>query len=186
MKKVICYLLLTVFSICFTGRPVAVEKNDSAQERQFTVSVGVTCDNESIKNLIESHIKRELRSLGDVRLANFEDAKFKISVVAVTHKYKSTRQETGGISLAYIFLGAIRPFPESNIEILRKMIRPESLDAFDEFANILMNPKTTYYALPSLFVGYWPSGEKVIDTQCRKIVAQFDIEELEPFRELFR
>lgn len=63
MKRVEILLLFTVISIfCFTRKLLQSHDNPD----KFRVEVSVNCDDEGTKRLIESYIKRELRSLGDI------------------------------------------------------------------------------------------------------------------------
>ena len=98
-RSVCCIWILVLSSIAFTGRsPV-----DAQASHTFKVAVNVTCRDENTGTLIQSYIKRELRSLGDVTIVDFDNAKYVLTVVALADTYKSGRK-TGGISLATAFL----------------------------------------------------------------------------------
>ena len=147
------------------------------EQHRYRVAVSITCDNESTKNLIESHIKRELRNLGDVHLTNMEDALYVIQIVALPLKSELTGQDTGDISIAYTFLTEERSFIAIK-SVLREMIRMEELAAFDDLIRI----HSKCYYTPYLGAAYWKKDN--IDTLCRDIIATFDIRTLEPVRQI--
>ena len=77
MKRIsMLFLLTTICIVCFTGKP----QSQTFQER-YEVAVDVTCKNQSVQRIIESHIKRELRSLQDVDVK--ASGKYTIAVVAL-------------------------------------------------------------------------------------------------------
>lgn len=87
-------------SICFTGEPVAVD----IENTKFNVHVNVSCDDDTTKAVIESSIKRELRSLGDIELVGEKDATWILSLVAIAHTYESSGNKTGKTSIAIMRL----------------------------------------------------------------------------------
>ena len=91
--------LTLLFSIAFTG-----EKTHAQVPHKFRVYVGVSCDDENTKTLIQSKIKRELRSLGDVFIVGSDDARYILAIVAVELRYETTRRKSGGIALGTMFL----------------------------------------------------------------------------------
>ena len=54
---------------------------------KFWVNVKVTCDDAMLVSEIESYLKRELRSLGDVKISNSND--HVLSVVVVENRYRA-------------------------------------------------------------------------------------------------
>ncbi len=60
--------------------------------------VSVTCDNENIKNSINSNVKRELRSLTDVIIVEREKATWFIEIVAIENHYVSGKK-SGDVSI---------------------------------------------------------------------------------------
>lgn len=175
MKKTCMLILLITCSMGFTGQPI--QSQIALEQHRYKVAVTISSDNEMTKNLVESHIKRELRNLGDVHLTNIEDALYVIQVVALPLKSELTGEETGNISIAYTFLSEERGFIAIK-PILRKMIREEKLTEFDN----LIKLHSKCYAEPYLGAAYWQKAN--IDTLCRDIIATFDIRTLEPIRQL--
>lgn len=185
MKKIWMLLLLITCSIGFTGQPIysqlanrtpaTPQEIDPFSQYKFKVAVRITCDNDNIKNLIESHIKRELRNLGDVRLTNVEDALHVIQIIAVLNKYELSQQDTGNVSIAYLFLSEDRGLL-STVPIVRTMVREEKLAEFDRLVKI----HGKCYSYPYLGVAHYQKDD--VNKLCRNIVATFDIESLEPVR----
>ena len=175
MKKICMLILLITCSMGFTGQPI--QSQVALEQHRYRVAVTISSDNESTKNLIESHIKRELRNLGDVHLTNIEDALYVIQIVALPLKSELTGQETGDISIAYTFLSEERGFIAMK-PILRTMIREEQLAAFDSLVEL----HSKCYVEPYLGAAYWKKDN--IDTLCRDIIATFDIRTLEPVRQM--
>ena len=61
-KKICMLILLITCSMGFTGQPI--QSQIALEQHRYKVAVTISSDNESTKNLIESHIKRELRNSG--------------------------------------------------------------------------------------------------------------------------
>lgn len=163
MKRLsMLFLLTTICIVCFTGKP----QSQTFQER-YEVAVDVTCKNQSVQRIIESHIKRELRSLQDVDVK--ASGKYTIAVVALEEVTESTRQETGGIAIATMFL------EKSDLAGIRFMIKDDMLDTFDKYVLLLR----LYYE-PKLKVANWTTDN--IDGWARQTIADFDIQMLEPVR----
>lgn len=103
MIKMKRLLAISIFVFIFVGNAYAPDVVD------FHVYVDVNCEDEDTKVSIESYIKRELRSLQDVKIlvepeTEPEDGKhlFYIFVLAIEHKKETGK--TGGISFSYLFL----------------------------------------------------------------------------------
>lgn len=94
----ICLLsILGMFlSFTFTGKP------SDAQAHKFRIYVSVDHENENTEALMSSWIKRELRSLGDVRIVSFDAAAYIFSVVAIEGA-TVTGRKTGSIAMAIAF-----------------------------------------------------------------------------------
>ena len=73
----------------------------------FKVWVSVSCDDENTKAFIESHVKRELRSLQDVDLVKAGDGIYELIIAAAEPTYEATGRKTGDIGLAWISLKAV-------------------------------------------------------------------------------
>ena len=70
------------------------------QNFKVFVRVGTEDENKMEKQIIESHIKRELRALGDVIIVDFDDDwQFSIDIIALGHTYKDG-SKASGISIA--------------------------------------------------------------------------------------
>ena len=91
--------LTLLFSVAFTGEPPHAQV-----PHKFKVYVNVNCDDENTKSLIQSYIKRELRSLGDVIIISFDDARYILTIIAVEPTYKATGRKTSGIAISSTFL----------------------------------------------------------------------------------
>ena len=108
MRNMTIYVTLALLcTIAFTGQsadtpdkqnpidPKIVKSNE-----KFEVEVLVQCDDENTKAFIESHIKRELRSLRDVEVARFGE--YELSIIAIEFEYKTSGRKSGEIALAYM------------------------------------------------------------------------------------
>lgn len=91
--------LTLLFSIAFTG-----EKTHAQVPHKFKVHVNVNCDDEDNKSLMQSYIKRELRSLGDVLIVGPGDALFILTIVTVESTYPDTGAGSGDIATGVMFL----------------------------------------------------------------------------------
>ena len=104
----ICLLsILGMFlTFTFTGKP------SDAQSHKFKIHVSVSIDDEHTKSLIQSWIKREFRSLGDVSIVSFDDASYILDVIAVEQQYKATGRKTGGIAIGCTFYMRSGAYPD--------------------------------------------------------------------------
>lgn len=91
--------LTLLFSVAFAG-----EKTHAQVPHKFKVHVNVNCDDEDTESLIQSYIKRELRSLGDVHIVGFDDAQYILTIVVVEGTYKATGRKSGDIAMGSTFL----------------------------------------------------------------------------------
>ena len=99
-RNLYLFSILGMFlSFTFTGQPSFAQKTS-----KFKVHVVVSIDNKDTKSLIQSWTKRELRSLGDVVIVGFDDAKYILSIVAIEKKSQATGRKTGGIVMGCMFL----------------------------------------------------------------------------------
>ena len=64
----------------------------------------MACEDENTKSLIQSQIKREVRSLGDVIIVSFDDARYILTIIAVEPTYKATGRKTGSIAITSMLL----------------------------------------------------------------------------------
>ena len=107
-------IILGMFlTFTFTGKPsdaqleprVPLGKDSRVprEAHEFTIHVSVNCDDIHTQPLMQSWIKRELRSLGDVRIVNFDKALYIFRIAAVEPKYKTTGRKAGNIAVASMF-----------------------------------------------------------------------------------
>ena len=99
-RNIFLYVGLTLFlGFAFTGEPSRAQI-----PHKFKVYVSVDCEDERIKSLIQSQIKRELRSLGDVLVVGFDDARYILSMVTMELEHEATHRKTGAIAIGSMFL----------------------------------------------------------------------------------
>ena len=153
-------LLILLVLLLMVGAPVTL-----SQKAMFRVAVEITTKDESIKSLIESYIKRELRSLGDVEVVK-KDPHLKIEMVCIKHKSKD------GNHLGYAFATAFTR-KHSTVDWLRTDIS-EDLKVF----------LTPVYVLENLYLKV--GGRESIKSSCQEIVADLDTEHIEQLRSLVR
>lgn len=184
MRNLLCIFTIALLCIItFTGR--SEEKKfefDTVPtiNPKFEVELSVTCDDDNTKAFIESHIKRELRSLQDVEIV--DTGKYKLSIVAVAPTYKSSGQKTGSIAVSYTFLKQFYP-----TSVFKKLLdtHQKGTKAYDEMRDLLYS-----YDIVSEFFSlyhYPHHGIRTGDTDdldsiCKNIVVRFDTQILEPDR----
>ena len=99
-RNLCLFSILGMFlSFTFTGQPSFAQKSS-----KFKVHVGVSSEDEHTKSLIQSWIKRDLRSLGDVVIVGFDDSQWVLAIVAVETTYQATGRKSGGIAIGSMFL----------------------------------------------------------------------------------
>ena len=189
MKNVMGFLMLAVVSICFTGEPVAVD----IENTKFNVHVKVSCDDDTTKAVIESSIKRELRSLGDIELVGEENATWILSLAAIAHRYKSSGNKTGNTSIAIMRLykhTAQAAITVALFDYQDAFKKDLSLDDFpsrygkvQEIAKKHGSFPTYNYPDLGLIVNIESNN---LSNTCKEIVAEFDVEAIEPSREQHR
>ena len=159
-------LVLGAIVIAFAFSIIGHPQKKSAQ--RFQVYVDITAD-EGLKPLIESHIKRELRSLQDVDLVYARDEiSYEVRIVVVEVETVSG-YKTGNVACAVNFL---RPF---NNRVIEQYAR--SKEVWDTF----INPLTSgLYFSPDLWVV--GASRSDLGRLCQELVANFDAKHLEPER----
>ena len=166
MKKLyISSLLMLIF---ITGDTYAPERSPVAESVKFWVGVSVSCDDESLQSLIESHIKRELRALHDVDVGDSVGA-YMIRVTAIENQ-RVSGEKIGSLSIATMF---IQVYPFKN---LAPYLSNESVF----YRDVVNGEIPLLYYEPKLSVASY-SKENTAGF-CQQIVATFDIEILEPQR----
>ena len=100
MKHFFAYVMvLGMFGLMFIGQAENEEKNQNVKVYIF---VAPDKDEETTIRIIESHLKRELRILGDVEIVDFDDDwKFRIMIRTLSHK--TAGRKTGDLSLTCSF-----------------------------------------------------------------------------------
>ena len=136
-----------------------------AAERRFKVNVEISCDDPMNKRFIESHIKRELRSLGDVDITNRKNAQFHVLLVVMElHK---GGQKTTAIAIAGNYL--LR-FDMKDWQFVHKQSK-KVIDLHD-ITELFFKPELT------LQVGDVADLDKI----CKSIIVTFDLKVLETYR----
>ena len=141
------------------------------QKSKFRVEVSVGCDDENTNAFIESHIKRELRSLQDVEIVGIGiGGGYKLSIVAI--EIKSSGRKTGGIAVSYIFTKTFDPFP---LQDKIKKLAKDNFPLQSEVTNLMWLYEDVKHILQ---IGEIDDLDKI----CKGIVVDFDTGMLEPDR----
>ncbi|MCE2399499.1 hypothetical protein J4G08_01285 [Candidatus Poribacteria bacterium] len=157
-------------------------------ELQLDIHVEISCSDNTTKSLIESYIKRELRSLGDIELVDRKDAKWILSLIVIPHTSKTTGNKTGRTSIAIMRLyqftcdtaiheGIIK-FVEAYDKVIWKDFGKDCFSKMKEISNDIVRP---VYNDPDLALIVNIENNDLHNT-CKEIVAEFDVEDLEPRR----
>ena len=188
MKKIIC--LLVVISVYFTGEPTYAPQD--IPDRKFEVLVNVACSDDMTQTLIESYIKRELRSLGDVEIVDKKDPERILSLTAIAHT-STSGNKTGDTSIAVMraskrtcwsdILHALWDYQQTFEKDLSDAERKSRVRKMREIANEHGSFSTYYYPDLSLVVNI---KNKDLQNTCKEIVAEFDVKDLEPIRKINR
>ena len=140
-----------------------------AADIRYKVSVETYVESENTKAFVESHIKRELRSLQDVDIVAFEDADYFLRIVAIEVVSETTGNKTGVIAITCTYFG-------------RAWMSDEIIDSIPNVFDrtILKNLKNKIYSLPGLELVV--DNTKNLDDLCKWLVVKFDNGVLEPNR----
>ena len=167
MKKILIPFILIVIC-CFSGQPTSSQVGTVTVDDKFKVAVDVTVDNEDrhkiSKAAIESYIKRELRSLKDVRVVANEYPgtwKYEISLQMMPAKRKDGT-DTASVIYSYMYHEKV------DLDHFKDHWRP-------------FHKKFPAFCYPRGALGIHPDDE--LDKLCKEIVAEFDTKYLEPVRE---
>ncbi len=196
MKKFIFFIIpiVVILLVTETAKYSADTPKDTIEipELQLDVHVKISCDDNTTKSLMESYIKRELRSLRDVELVDKKDATWILSLVVIPHTSKTTGNKTGRTSIAImrlyqftydssIYLG-ISDF----VEVYGKdMIKDFGKDYYSKITEIANDRARPVYNYPDLALIVNIEDNDLHNT-CKEIVAEFDVEDLEPSRESYQ
>ncbi len=146
-----------------------------AADYRFKVFVGVTCDDPNTKAFIESHIKRDLRSLHDVDIiGNPENAVYFLTIVAVEPTVRGSVRKMGDIAIAYCYFQRntipgfmINTIPNAEY---RKHIKSGNKLSFYEPTSGVHTGMTNIH----------------LERICKGIVVKFDTLFLEPMRAIYQ
>ena len=168
------------------GQPLP--KQTAKQVKKIKVSIEINYDDsKTIKSQLESYIKRELRSLGDVEIVDPGKAKYKIVLVGFNTTYEATGKETGYISLTVIVVSKA-PYRVHIMEGIAKYldryhkdIKIDTSKAWNLATELSTSP---LYYMPSLELLFLDKNN--LHQKCKEIVAEFDADKLEPFRKIWK
>lgn len=166
ISRVLLVTVLLIVSIALTGA-------EKAAVSKFYVSVDVTCEDPIFKNIIASHVKRELRNLGDVEIDTL--ARYTLSLVVGEHTYGKEGVKTGWVSIA---VQGRRYFQFSNF--VHTLPEKMQKDVEEAFIGFLVDRNLDIYEKTSLSV--WVRKRENTKSFCEEIVADFDSKFLEPDR----
>ena len=160
MKKLMTLsIVMTTLMLVFIGQ--------AADRPQFKVSIAVGSNDKNTISFIESHIKRELRSLRDVDVIEYdvETNDFHISIVAAGIGNRS-------IGTSYNFYNY---FNDDDIKTLKILMNGEDLS----FVKISLNSQLRRRTYNSSRSGMTEDLDKI----CKDIVVDFDTKMLAPLRQ---
>ena len=191
MRNLLCIFIVLLCTITFTGQSADTEPSlrdnpfkrytvqqpaPKKQKPKFQVEVSVTCKDENTKAFIESHIKRELRSLQDVEIVAIL-GKYQLSIVAIESEYEASGRKSGEIALASQFLRYYNPSLKITYLGIAYPVGSKEHTALMEASSKILS--WTYdKARHRLNVGMRDNLDKI----CKSIVVSFDTLMLEPDR----
>ena len=188
MKKFIFFIIpiVVILLVTETAKYSADTPKDTNEitKLQFDVHVKILCDDNTTKAMIESHIKRELRSLGDVELVDEDDGKYILNLIAIPHTYTKTGNKTGEVSIAVMSISKSIPV---NVLIEQDLVRNTALLKKDVHAIVKKwESYPTTYNFPNLYYLIVNIKDNDLPNTCKEIVANFDVKGLEPMREFMK
>lgn len=170
-------MLFLILSVLFTGQLI---KSQVVPDK-FPVAVNVTCDDSITKGEIESYLKRELRSLGDVTIEDL--AIYKLSLVVLEPESTSTGHKTGNIIISSVFTKGyyLQKILEYYAPLTFELKRDEINDKIIE--NILVKdaPPIAYMDYITNYVTFDKTDN--LRNICEGIIAKFDTDVLEKERQ---
>ncbi len=162
MRNLTIYVILALLgTIAFTGQSADTPEKPKPK---FVVEVLVECDDKNTKAFIESHIKRELRSLRDVDVSalDLEMSDFMIGILAV--------ETENIIAVSYTFTDF---WNDDDVEWFRHGSEFDN-DTLKFVLNHQLGTRTHQYLQISM---RWN-----LEELCKQIIVNFDTEMLEPDR----
>ena len=183
-----CFILLFILSFAIVPFGVTQQSTPSKQSTEESIKrlenasyetevrVSVTCSDEHTKQSINSYVKRELRSLGGVKIVE-QDEQWGIHIIAIKGKSKSGRHLHYAMGYTftertskYISESVIRTFIE-----LTDIFHKDNIDDLDKW---LESPIKRYIS-SALQVG----GTDSLRELCEDLVVDFDTAILEPAKQ---
>ena len=189
MRNMTIYVTLALLcTIAFTGQSADTpDKQNSIDPKivksneKFEVEVSVRCDDENTTAFIESHIKRELRSLQDVEIVPLGNlGRYELTIVAIEHTVSG--RKTGGISIATMFerkfINAGPIMSQLNHELTRRYQKHTE----DYKKAMLMLDREIWDLRDKTLVRVAGGMTDRLDKICKDIVVSFDTKMLESDR----
>jgi len=170
MKKMLLLIAMILLGITFVGSTVVFSQLKYWQKPSFKVKLKIGGYR---KGEVASSLRRELRSLGDVVIAD-ENPDYELNVFGMEMELRGDRSPRGVI-LSIVIL---RPFnKESCLRSLERLgkLSPDQVKIFRNYTDYL------YF----FYGDHWLStcGPEELKGTCQRIVAKFDSQEFEPLRE---
>ena len=145
--------------------------------KKFDVRVDLVGEDESTKNLIESYIKRELRSLQDVNIMPDDKyATYLLELVFVEPTYEASGRKKGDIAISYVFKEKFSAYKELIPFLIKECPKLEDASKKLEIGLKTINLDIVYHH------GVITDDTEEVTKLCKKIVANFDINVLEKQR----
>lgn len=193
MRNLLCIFIVLLCTITFTGQSADTPQKPDAfdellenwakaqlapeeQKPKFKVEVLVTCKDENTKAFIESHIKRELRSLQDVEILDIAPT-YILSIVAIEFEYGTSGRKTGDIALGSQFLRYYSPFVE-----VSELARASPVGSTERFTLANASFELPLFAYDKAEHRLDVGNKTRLDELCKSIVVKFDTKMLEPDR----
>ena len=162
MKKLCMFILLTITLLCLQGSHSQVSVQTEPEKFKVAVIVSKSNDDttseKSLKNLMRSYIKRELRSLQDVEIV---DPILDRATVQYVISIAMLERGTGLVAMSYLYAKRIPP---------------------NRFKDVWHKHYTKIPAFEPPDGGVITVDRDHLDKKCKSIVADFDTEYLEPER----
>lgn len=172
-KSLVVITATLLFSVGFMGQSSEVK---TVSKPSFTFRIEVSCTNQTLKNEIESYLKRELRAVGDVKVVGKNDFAQYYLNLEVAYAAIGISQN---LAIAYVLTenaykwGFLKPYlSDKRIADLQKQM--------GDTEGIV--PITERVFIHNKLVIYNPAWQKLPDV-CKKIVIDYDVNLLEPIRE---
>ena len=178
------YFIL-LFILSFAIVPSASEQGDEDSIKKLEnasyetkVRVLVSCDDEETKRSINSYVKRELRSLGGVKIVE-QGEEWRISIITIRTKSKSGKFR--GYAMGYTFIEITdRYMSESAIKTLIEHSDVFHKDNIGDIDMWLQVPIQKY-----ITSGLYLDDTDSLRSMCEDLVVYFDTDILEPAKQAY-